>query len=300
MSKCAQERQPPARMLLSTARFVWEHPENADHRPRAMARFVGWQAWQRIVRRPWTITIAGDVRLKCYPHSTAAAAVLYSRLPEWEDMRFVLDFLQPGDAFVDVGSNIGAYTILAASVEGVEVAAFEPSSTNRIRLEENVRLNGMEGRVSVHAEAVSDTSGTAAFTTGLDTVNHLLDPAEAGANATELVRTVTLDQALPPDTRHKVSLVKIDVEGAEALVLAGAEALIAACSPAFIVERNDPPALADFFADHGYVTCRYDPTTRRLEPCAVQDHTGNNILAVADLAAASAVLSRQAGRAAKR
>ena len=300
MSKCAQERQPPARMLLSTARFVWEHPENASHRLRAMARFVGWQAWQRIARRPWTVTMAGDVRLKCYPHSTAAAAVLYCRLPEWEDMRFVLDFLRAGDAFVDVGSNVGAYTVLAASVEGVKVAAFEPSSLNRARIEENVRLNRLDGRVSVHAEAVSDRNGTAAFTTELDTVNHLLDPADATSSATELVQTVTLDEALPPDTFRRVSLVKIDVEGAELLVLAGAEALIAGCSPAFIVERNDPPALAAFFADHGYVTCRYDPITRRLEPCAVVDATGNNILAVADLAEASGIVSRQAGRAANR
>lgn len=296
----APARQAPARMLLGTARYVWDHPENARNRPRAIARFVGWQAWQRIARRPWTVAMAGDMRLKCYPHSTAASAVLYCRLPEWEDMRFVLDYLRAGDAFVDVGSNVGVYTLLAASVGGVEVAAFEPSSTNRIRLEENVRLNRLEGRVSVHGEAVSAHAGTAAFTTGLDTVNHLLEPGEATSDGAEWVQTVTLDEALPPDTRRKVSLVKIDVEGTEALVLAGAEALIADSSPAFIVERNDPPALSAFFAGHGYTTCRYDPVTRRLAPCAVEDSTGNNILAVADLDEAQSVVSGQAGRAANR
>lgn len=276
-------------MLLSTARFVWGHPGNAGHRGRAMARFVGWQAWQRVVRRPWTVAVHGR-HLRCYPHSTAAAAVIYCGLPEWEDMRFVLDYLRTGDAFVDVGANVGVYALLASAVEGVDVVAFEPSSDNRRRLEENVRLNRLEGRVAVAADAVGAAEGTAAFTTGLDTVNHLLDPGVAPMAGAEWVRTVTLDGALGPETRRRVALVKIDVEGGEPQVLSGAEALIAEGAPAFIVERNDPAALGRFFADQGYVTCRYEPVARRLEACPITDVAGNNVIAVPDLEAACARL----------
>lgn len=279
-------------MLASTARFVWAHPANAGQRGAAMARFAGWQVWQRVARRPWTVTMHGR-SLRCYPHSTSAVAVLYCRLPEWEDMRFVLDYLRAGDTFVDVGANVGVYSLLASAVEGVDVVAFEPSSDNRARLEENVRLNRLERRLVVIGAAVGATEGEAAFTTGLDTVNHLLEPGDSTGGGTELVRTMTLDTALSTDVRGRVSLVKIDVEGAEAQVLGGAEALIAEGSPTFIVERNEVGALGAFFAAHGYVTCRYEPLSRRLDACSVTDATGNNIIAVADLEQARARLQGQ-------
>jgi FkbM family methyltransferase len=233
----------------------------------------------------------GNRRLRCYPHSTAAAAVLYCRLPEWEDMRFMLDYLGDGDIFIDVGSNVGAYTLLASAIEGVDIIAFEPSTENRWRLEENVRINGLDRRVEVVGHAVGAHGGEAAFTIGLDTVNHLVEGNGVPPSAAEHVRVVTLDGAVSGVTRRRrVALVKIDVEGTEALVLAGAEAMIAESSPSFIVERNDPTALGTFFADHGYVTCQYDPMARMLETCSISDATGNNVIAVRNIQDARARL----------
>jgi hypothetical protein len=67
------------------------------------------------------------MHLRCYPHSTSASGVIYCGLPEWAEMRFLLDYLRPGEGFVDVGANIGTYSLLAASVPDVVAWAFEPS-----------------------------------------------------------------------------------------------------------------------------------------------------------------------------
>jgi FkbM family methyltransferase len=277
---------------------VANHPHNAGRRVRALARLVGWQAWQRAVRKPLTVRLPGGGGrvIRCHPHSTAAAAVIYCGLPEWEDMRFLLAYLDEGDTFVDVGANVGVYTLLATVVDGVRVVAFEPSSRARARLDENVALNDLADRVTVRADAVGADEGEQAFTTAHDTVNHLLAEGEDDAiGGAEMVSVVTLDGAVGA-SGTAVAVVKIDVEGAEPDVLAGAQRLIAASTPAFIVEQNRPEALAAIFDQHGYTTCRYDPVAGRLVPCAVGAAPGNNVIGVRDLDAAHARLSRHRDR----
>ena len=107
--------------------------------------------WQRVVHRPLILRLEGGLRMKCYPHSHAAALVLYCRLPEWEHMCFVCDFIRPGDTFVDVGANVGTYSLLAAAIPDVRIVAFEPSTLASRRLQENVDLNGLRARVEVLA-----------------------------------------------------------------------------------------------------------------------------------------------------
>jgi FkbM family methyltransferase len=280
-----------------TAGFIWAHPAVRGARVRALARYVGWQAWQRLVRRPVTIRLPGDVRMRCHPHSPAASAMLYCGLPEWESMRFVLDYLRPGDVFVDVGANVGGYTLLAGGVAGVRVVAFEPASATFPRLLENVRLNPWLA-VETRRAAVGDVDDAGVlFTRDLDTVNHVVagpgdgqDRPRAAARVavdvratpdepTELVPMVRLDSVL---AGVRVAVIKIDVEGFEPAVLAGARALIRERRPALVVEWNDPVRLGELFAEVGYVSCRYLPDAGLLEPIAWSGAPGpiQNVIAV--------------------
>ncbi|ABW11578.1 methyltransferase FkbM family [Parafrankia sp. EAN1pec] len=259
----------------TTLRHIRNHPAVQRQRNRACARYIGWQIWQRTTRRPVTIDLHGSVRLRCHPHSTSASAVLYCRLPDWMEMRFLLDYLNPGDVFVDVGANVGVYTLLAASLPGVHCIAFEPSSDSWDQLIENINLNQLS-QVEVHRVAVGDQSGEIDFTIGHGTVNQVASPDIASRR--ERVPVVRLDDVVPHDRR--VTLIKIDVEGHEPAVLDGARALIERLAPALLVEYNHPARLRSLLDELDYHPVVYNPETRAFRAIELDRESPKNILAL--------------------
>lgn len=247
-----------------------------------MGTFLVWQICERTVGRPWMLRLPGGVQMRCYPHSRGATGVLYCRLPEWEDMNFSLDYLRPGDGFIDVGANVGVYSLFAASIPDVQIWAFEPSSDTFARLRENVELNSLQSRVVLISAAVGSAAGRVAVSTGQDTVNRVL-PAEA-ADESEEVPIVSLDEAIGGPEAAQIHLVKIDVEGFEEQVLLGAPGLLAASRPVLIIEANDPAAIRDALVPFGYSSYSYDPHRRRLTETGWLEERGNNILAIHDRA----------------
>lgn len=138
-------------------------------------------------------------------------------------------FLQPGNTFVDVGANVGMHTLAAGrAMQGRgKIIAFEPFEQTKRLLEKSVWLNGFEHFTDIHQAAVSDTAGTHPFFLGKASGHHSLFPvlgsSEQGAARTD-VATVRLEQVVGSAF---VDLIKIDVEGAELEVLAGAKSVIA-------------------------------------------------------------------------
>jgi len=129
--------------------------------------------------------------------------------PNWPEMLVWKRYLRPGDLFLDVGANIGVYSVYAAEC-GAEVIAVEPVPHNAKRVRENLDLNGYAGEVVQNA--LSDHPGRVRITADEDSYNHLVD--EGGIEVT----ATTLDELLG----NRSAVAKIDVEGAEELVLAGA------------------------------------------------------------------------------
>lgn len=143
---------------------------------------------------------------------------------ERERFEAVAALLGPNDVFWDVGAHRGYATLLADRMIGPEgsIRAFEPSTENRGYLDRHLRWNGAS-RVDVHPLALADFDGTAAFGGTGSSVSHKL--VHGGETATEsvAVRTISnlVEEGAPPPT-----FLKIDVEGAEGTVLAGARALL--------------------------------------------------------------------------
>lgn len=265
---------PPS--LRNWVRFVrsWvlRHPCNRGHRARALARAVGWQIWKRTVGRPREVEFVGGTRLRVHPRHSCSALVLYARLPDYEDMLFLLRYLRCDDLVIDVGANVGVYTVLCASKAGA-VTAFEPDPSAREELVRNLELNGL-GNVQVRAEAVGDRCGEVWFSTGRDVLNRVLDP-EAPMERRR-VQMVTLDSFC---TDHlEPALVKVDTEGTWAQVLAGAQRILAlARPPIWLMEVDglhgltDPTALARHplvvaMHRHGYEPFVHDPGAGCLVP----------------------------------
>jgi FkbM family methyltransferase len=135
--------------------------------------------------------------------------------------RLAESILRPGDRFVDLGANIGYFTVLASRLVGPggRVVAFEPVPAVRERLVRNLELNDCKN-VELHAEAASDSTGTAqihvgpAAHSGISSLRTLDESAAALS-----VPTIRLEEV--PALQAPPRLVKIDVEGAELRVVRG-------------------------------------------------------------------------------
>ena len=107
---------------------------------------------------------------------------------------------------VDVGANVGAFTVLAAK-SGATVHAFEPHPGNRARLEHHIGLNGLGQQVTVHPEAVAAKTGDTVWLTGDGGGAHIADEGE------HAVETISLADILTD--LGDVAFLKHDAEGAE-------------------------------------------------------------------------------------
>jgi FkbM family methyltransferase len=271
MSKrSGRARRPPPPVLATVTgqfalgadvvRYVWGHPSNSGRRVRAVLRAAQYQAQARLLRRRAVARLGERSRLWVDPHRTAAAMVLYANPPDLPEMLVWRRVLRDGGLFVDVGANVGTYTIWAAEL-GAEVIALEPATDTFCLLEENIALNGYQ--VTAVRAAAGDHCGTARFTSGLDARNSL---APDGSAVTELV---TVDSLIGD---RRVTGMKVDVEGFEIDVLRGAARALADHRIGLIqIEWNemstvaagtDRRPIAELLAGHGYRLYRPDMTGR--------------------------------------
>lgn len=133
--------------------------------------------------------------------------------------------LKPGMVVIDVGANLGIFTLHALR-GNCEVYSFEPTPETYAILEQNILVNGYEFSNKIHTFnlAVSDRAGTVAFAKSEIACGHnSMFPENKNDEIIE-VQTVSLDEQLKDIP--KVDIVKIDVEGAERLVLAGMKDII--------------------------------------------------------------------------
>jgi FkbM family methyltransferase len=124
---------------------------------------------------------------------------------------------------VDLGANIGVYTLLAASLVGAQgrVYAFEPDPANYVLLEKNVRANGYRNIVC-RQKAVSDKSGEAKLFRGEYAVSHSLsDVAAVDPEMSLTVATTSLDDFFRGLGWPRIGFIKMNIEGWEWFVIKG-------------------------------------------------------------------------------
>jgi len=171
-------------------------------------------------------------------------------------VRALRDYLSPRDVFVDVGANIGYFTVLAARLvgDGGRVVAFEPHPDALRILRASLDINRVAHLADV-IEAVAGAvhGGTARLFVSSDPVLSTLDPARSPArdhfhfDGFIPVRQVTVDQwfAEHPALAARIGAIKIDVEGTEADVLAGMQQTRLASPRAVIICETAAGSAAD-------------------------------------------------------
>lgn len=268
--------------LATTARFLWNHPLTSRNRPGAIGRWVRWQVGSRLLPGAAVVPFVGRTVLAVTPGMTGATGNVYAGLHEFEDMAFLLHYLRNTDLFLDVGANVGTYSILAGGVSGASGVAIEPLPQAFDALRTNLRLNALDGRIRPLNLGLGARSGELRFTSSLDTVNHVVSD-EDSREASVAVPVRTLDEVVESVVP---SLIKIDVEGFELEVFrGGARVLREPVLQALIVELNGS-GLRYGFSDaqvheqlvgRGFAPATYDPFDRRLTLCSSPVSGGNTL-----------------------
>lgn len=254
--------------LLSTFKFLTNHPLNTDRKFQTILRFIGWQISTKLTPYPVIYPFTSKSKLIVQKGMYGATGNLYCGLHEFSDMGFLLHLLRADDLFVDVGANIGGYTVLASADREANTIAIEPGPSAFSRLIANIRINGIEDRVHALDVALGATPGVVNFTSSLDTTNHVV--IERENTATVSVNMDTLDNVLG---NQSPVLLKIDVEGFETEVLKGArQTLQNKGLKAIIIELNglserygvENGLNHNVLLDYGFLPYSYNPLKREL------------------------------------
>lgn len=150
--------------------------------------------------------------------------------------------VKPGDTVVDLGANIGYYTLLLAQLVGPtgRVVAIEPHPDHFAVLVKNMETNGHR-HVTCLQKAISEGPGRVRFNISSEHAAHNIRAASATGRSIE-VDTVALDDVLGADAR--VDFIKMDVEGAEGLALRGMKRILD-LSPGLVMVTEFEPSFLD-------------------------------------------------------
>lgn len=164
------------------------------------------------------------------------AYLAYKVLLEAGPVGRLRDYVTPNSWTIDVGANIGMFTLRFARWVGEHghVIAIEPEAQNFASLQRRIDPSGYARRISAIQAVAAETSGVLYLDVNPDHPgDHKL--GQDGVPTT----AVTLDGLLAESGDPSVSLIKIDVQGAEMRVLAGATKVLARCRPALFLEVDD-------------------------------------------------------------
>ena len=220
--------------LLLRYKTIKKHPLTKSSPFKASYRYLYFNISQTLFLKPRVFNwIKG---LKFYAEKGDAGLVgnIYYKLMDYEDSMFLIDHLRKGDLFVDVGSNLGHYTLLASGICDADVISIEPIKSTVIKLKKNVEINNLSNKVSILNYGVGDKHEILNFTTNKTAMNSV---SLKESVHTDKVEVKILDEILK---NYKPTFIKIDVEGYEYNVLKGALNILKSPSLKYLmVEFNE-------------------------------------------------------------
>jgi len=196
---------------------------------------------------------------------------LYWGLEDFKEMSFMLHYLREDDNFFDIGSNLGAYTVLASSVVKCKSYAFEPLPKTFEQLIKEIKLNNIEHLVELHNLGISSKSDWLYFTSNFGCMNRVHTNQYSNNTNLKKIKVIALDDKFNPD---KNTLIKIDVEGYEKYILDGGKEFFSNKNvKVLIVEINGLSkdyGIEDYKIDEqirefGFKPIRYNPINRKIE-----------------------------------
>ncbi|HET9387960.1 MAG TPA: FkbM family methyltransferase, partial [Gemmatimonadales bacterium] len=273
---------PPTLRRIPGWHTYWGIQEEPD--PLLRSRVELWSSLKRPVVMRWL----GDLLVTIRPGNELSRVLFLTGNFEPNELMWLTQTLTEGMTMLDIGAHVGMYSLIASKLVGDSgvVVAMEPSTREFQQLSVHMALNDLRNVRCVHA-AASDASGEATlkvaseWNSGHNTFGEFfVDSVEKTGE--ERVRTRTVDEVVIDQQLQRVDVIKIDVEGHEVKVLAGAAETLARFRPTLLIEvfeetlrRQGASATAvlAFLERQGYRLQEFSDTTGELVP--LQRSLGN-------------------------
>lgn len=249
---------------------------------RPLKRLIGRFAWNgrihkgRLFREFASNIKGGSVIVTCDgfeggyeidARSDILQRILIDKCYEPDLVAVIKQRLDRGRDAIDIGANIGLFTVLLATMlgEGQKVLAVEPNDAARKFLMANLKRNMCADKVIVHAGLVADAKGKRQFYAipGKEEYSSLRSLGESYEGLSPVVQSIEADTLDELISRHRISpgFVKIDAEGAEYCILSAATKMLETHRPAICLELSDrmlsglghsSSQLDELLRQHGY------------------------------------------------
>ena len=255
-------------------------------------RSVRYSQFTGVKRMPWL----DGLTVHIWPNDDLSRVLYVSGAYEPNTMIVMRGWLMPGATFVDVGANVGMFTMVAARLVGRDgrVYAFEPSERERQRLAANLTLNALEG-VTILPQAIAARQGTMQLRigmfphAGLNTTAKSFAYPDVAVERIETVETTSLDEFVRTSGIQRIDVIKFDIEGGECAALAGAAGVLARFRPRLILELSrdaveshgvTAESLMATVQASGYRLYRVDSGAQLLPLGVGEDNDEGNVIAV--------------------
>lgn len=157
------------------------------------------------------------VKFRLYPHNNTIESKMFvsSRLREGKELDVISDYIKNGGTFLDIGSNIGYYSLMAAKLGATKIIGVEPNPIVLDRFKANIKFNKFEKLIKTFQIGIGEK---------LSTLELRLSQSDMGSSSivnTKLIsdnikiKVIPLEKLLKKEDITKVDVLKIDIEGFE-------------------------------------------------------------------------------------
>jgi len=266
--------------MFSVLKYFIVHPLGRKNLFFSLHKFFFFQIYFRQMKGEYLYTWIDGCKFLVSPGETGLTGNLYLGLHEFEDMGFLLHYLNDQDFFIDIGSNVGSYTLLSGVVKKCTVVSFEPIPSTFDKLKNNVLINKETTDITVLNSGIGKEKGELFITNNvLSTINQV---SLTKSEDCLLVNVNTLDSyGFTP------TVIKIDVEGYEKFVIEGGENTLKNESlKVLIVEINNHgngygvkvSETYDLICSYGFISYEYNPFKKSFTKTDCVSKKGNNTL----------------------
>jgi len=270
--------------FFRSIRFIWYHPLVVRNRLSAFLRYFTFHFSNVFYNSEQLVDFVGNTKILISKDLNGASTNYFTYLSDCEEMIFLLHLLKSKDIFVDVGCNVGIWTILASGVSRSYSIAFEPVLSTYKKLQKHLEINHLNDKVSFYNIAVGNNQENIYLTKNLGALNRV----DLNGDGIKVSQN-TLDNLI----RDKIpKLIKIDVEGFEDEVLKGAKQILENKKlKAIIIELNGSAIkygssnleIHTRLLKFGFFPINYNPFKRSINVLDSFNKKGHNTIYIRDL-----------------
>jgi len=269
-----------------------EHPLAQHNLKKSWANYLLYNVIIMIKNTPAKFKWVNGLNIYTQKGDSCLGGNVFLGLMEFHESAFLVHFLQNSELFVDVGANLGHYTLLASGVCGARTIAVEPIPATYKRLCYNIMKNNIQNIVDIRNVGVGEKDGELTFSNFDNNAINYVQENENNISGLK-VRVQTLNNLL---SGKFPKVIKIDVEGYELFSLKGAnEVLMNPDLEVLIIEinghcrryGNTEEEVFRFIVSFGFIPVYYNSFTRKINLLNNYNHDSDSTIFIRDLKAAT-------------